>query len=162
MALIHSAVTRLQLQERQQRATAHGASDSFLDLIGGDLQVVMALQIQPPPGPGAEVAREAQGRVRRDGTLAAHDVVDANGRHADGFGQRRLAKPQRLDEVVEQDFSGMNRREFFRLQITEQTYRNAISCQRHQVTLSPDYLPALWICLSAVQLPLPLARRRRL
>lgn len=100
------------LRNGQQRATAHRPGDAVFCLVGGDLQVVMALQIQPPAGAGREVTRKPQGRVRRDGSLAAHNVVDADRRHADGPGQRGLAETQRLHEIMEQDFTGMNRRDF--------------------------------------------------
>src|ERR1017187_4582738 len=57
------------LRNGQQRATAHRPGDAVFCLVGGDLQVVMALQIQPPAGAGREVTRKPQGRVRRDGSL---------------------------------------------------------------------------------------------
>src|SRR5690606_20427657 len=47
-----------------------------------DLKVVLRLEVQPELGGGVEEARQAQGRVRRDGPLAEHDLAEALGRDA--------------------------------------------------------------------------------
>ena len=75
----------------------------------------MVLQIQPPTRPSAKIARQPQGGVRRDAALPAHDLADSDRRHGERPGQRILAEFQRLHEVVEQDFAGMNRLEFLGL-----------------------------------------------
>ncbi len=72
----------------------------------------MSLQIKPPTGARPEVTGKAQGGVRRDGALAAHNLAHAHGRDAEGAGQFALAQTQRFKEVVYQNFARMHRWEF--------------------------------------------------
>jgi hypothetical protein len=62
-------------------------SDLSLDLLSslvpGYLQVVMGPQVEPELRAGAEAAAQPEGGVGAHGALAAHDLVDARGHHAD-------------------------------------------------------------------------------
>ena len=75
----------------------------------GDSQIVQSLQIQPGLRVTAEVARKAHGRVRRDTTALAHDVVDARSGHVQCFRKRVRAQARRAEEVLTQHLTRMNR-----------------------------------------------------
>src|SRR5690606_34284197 len=51
-----------------------------------DVQIVARLEIEPELRLHPEIPAEAQGRVRGDGPLAEHDLVDPPRRHADRLG----------------------------------------------------------------------------
>jgi hypothetical protein len=59
----------------------------------------------------AEQAAEAHGGVGGDGAVACADFVDAALGHADGFRNFVASQSQRFDEVAQQDFAGMDRRQ---------------------------------------------------
>ena len=78
----------------------------------GFLQLVVRLQPQPEAFRRAEVAGEAERRICRDGPLLKHDLVDPAGRHVDVTRHATLAEPKRNQELLSQDFAGVNIRKF--------------------------------------------------
>src|SRR5208337_4720167 len=66
---------------------------------GGNPKVVAALQPDPELGGVAEVAAEAQRRVRRDSTLAADKVIDPRGRDVKLFRKPVGTEAQRLHKL---------------------------------------------------------------
>jgi hypothetical protein len=101
----------------------------------------MRLQVQPKLRRHLEIPPQPQGRVRRDGTLALHDLVDATRWHADVLRQPVLAQAHRLQEIL---FQNLARRDvsqqfaFHELSIILRT--NVTPCVikgkcRHQVIL---------------------------
>src|SRR5262245_13496300 len=74
-------------------------------LPSGDLRVVLGLQIEPKFGGRSKVDRESRGGVRSNATTAAHDVVDPSRRHVDRPRQPVLTHVQRLEELLQQDFT---------------------------------------------------------
>ena len=85
------------------------AGDSRLRCVAGQLKFVVRLQIQPPLGLGAEIAREPQGPVGGNGSLAADDLADAQRWNSEGLGERLLRESQRLQEILGEDFARMDR-----------------------------------------------------
>lgn len=69
------------------------------------------LQVEPELGRGAEVARQAQGRVRGDGAATEGNLVEAGAGHLDGVGQLVDAQTHRLQEFLAQDFARVDRRQ---------------------------------------------------
>src|SRR6266702_7705355 len=82
------------------------------DRILCDLQVVMGLQVHPELRLHAKKLPEAQCCIRRDRTLALHDLVDAPRRHADALGETVLADLHSLEEVLSKHYAGMHWIEF--------------------------------------------------
>ena len=74
-----------------------------------DLQVVPGLKIQPKPGRRAEVAREPESRIGRDTSVSVHDLVDPARRNAQVPRHPVLRELERLQELLEQDLSRVNR-----------------------------------------------------
>jgi hypothetical protein len=79
-----------------------------------DLQVVSRLQVQPEPLRGAEEARKTKCRVCRDGALSMDDLVDASRRNVDLVGKPILRQPQGTEELFQEHFPRMNRRQLLR------------------------------------------------
>lgn len=71
-------------------------------------KVVVQLQTQPETLRCPEVAREAQGRVGRDGALAEDDLVDPARRHLDIPRQPVLADSKRQEKLFKRDFPRMD------------------------------------------------------
>src|SRR5579872_5950537 len=71
-------------------------------------QVKACLQIQPESFRRSEEARQAQGRVGRDGTLSPYDLVDPAGRDANVLSQPILADAERTQELFEQYLARMD------------------------------------------------------
>lgn len=69
------------------------------DLLPYLFQIIVRLRTDPQLFRHAEGARQAQGRVGRDGALAEHDLVDSAQRDADGARQRVLADVQRVEKL---------------------------------------------------------------
>ena len=138
----------------QQRAAFDGAGNALLDFIRGFFQIVVALQIEPPAGARAKVAGEPQRGVGRDGPLAAHDVADAYGCDADGFGERILAEAERHHEIVLQNFARMDRREFLGLHKANACISGYLTIRGfpcNAETQRPQRLPPLCVlCTSAL------------
>ena len=85
-----------------------------VEAIALDLEVVARLHIEPEPFGRAEVASQAEGGIRADGTGAVYDLVDATRGDADVLGQAVLREAERLEKVVREDFARMNRSKFTR------------------------------------------------
>jgi hypothetical protein len=62
-------------------------SDPDFEVIAGELQIVMRLQVEPPFGPCPEIPGEPQGGVGADGSLAADDFANPERRHSQGFSE---------------------------------------------------------------------------
>src|SRR5919107_5715904 len=75
-----------------------------------DLEVVMALEVEPELGGGSEVPGEPQSRICTYRPLAAHDAVHAGGIHADILGQLIRRYLKRLKELKLQDPARVHRR----------------------------------------------------
>src|SRR5215211_5678746 len=75
-----------------------------------DLEVVMALEVEPELGRGSEVPGEPQSRVCTYRPLAAHNVVHAGGIHDDILGQPVRRYLKRLKELELQDPARVHRR----------------------------------------------------
>lgn len=76
-------------------------------LLGG-LLVIVGLEVQPDLGGPAEVAFEPQGAIDRERPLALHDFIDAPGRDADVFSHPVFRKTEGDQEVLAENFAGMN------------------------------------------------------
>lgn len=79
----------------------------------GDFKVVLGLQVHPGLWRHAEQAAKAHGGVGGDGAISGADFVDAALGDADGFCDLVAGQPHRFDEVVQQDFAGVDGREGF-------------------------------------------------
>lgn len=70
--------------------------DAFFDFLAvcvlGDFEVVLRLQAHPDAGTGAEVSGQSHGGVGGDRSFFAHDLADAQRRHADVVGDAVLAE----------------------------------------------------------------------
>ena len=73
---------------------------------------MVELQTGPKAVVQAEVARQAQPRVHRDGTLARDDLADAHLWHAYVLGQSIGRYAHGQQELLRQDFAGMGVRYF--------------------------------------------------
>lgn len=71
-------------------------SDPDFEVIAGEFQVVMRLQIQPPLGLCSEIPGELQGGVGADGSLAADDLANPERRHSPGFREGVLSSSWRM------------------------------------------------------------------
>ena len=85
----------------KQRARRDGPNQASFDSVGRNFQIVKTLEIQPPTGARAKVARESERCVHGDRSLAPHNLADANGRDANRFRQRGLIQSQGLHKVVQ-------------------------------------------------------------
>src|SRR5947207_12246493 len=72
-----------------------------------DLEVVASLKVEPEPLGGAEVLRQPQRCVRRNGPVAVNDLVDSPSGNADVLGDPVLADSHRLEELLEEDLTGV-------------------------------------------------------
>lgn len=70
-----------------------------------DGKVIGRLKVHPECRTGAEEAREAGCRIRRDAAPLVHDVCDAGGRYAKGHCQSMGGDAKRLEELFVQDFA---------------------------------------------------------
>jgi hypothetical protein len=70
----------------------------------------MGLEIQPALGVGAEEAGQTQGCFGCNSPFAGADLINAALRNADGLGQPVTSYIERLQKVLQQDFTGMYRR----------------------------------------------------
>lgn len=73
----------------------------------GRLKVVFGLEVHPALGVGAEEACEAQRGVGGDGPFSCADFIDAALGYTDGLCQPVAGDPHRLEEVLDQDFTGV-------------------------------------------------------
>ena len=76
------------------------------------IELIRGLQVQPKLRCCAEVAGKARSCIGCDSSLAVHDLIDAPGRHADCHRHLILGNPKPFNKVFQQDFSGMNWRNF--------------------------------------------------
>ena len=67
------------------------------------------LQAEPEVWRGAEEAREPERGVGGDRALAADDLCDAVGRHADRLGERIGAEPERREKILRENRAGVDR-----------------------------------------------------
>jgi len=86
----------------------HFSIDTIAKLTLSDFQVVTDLHAEPDSCAGAEIASQAHGGIHRDCALAVDDLADANGSDANIMRQAILSQTERLHEVLEQDFTGMD------------------------------------------------------
>ncbi len=73
-----------------------------------EAQVVVALEVLPELRAGAEVDAEPDGRVRRDGALAADDAVHAGRGNVQVEREAVLADAHRVEELLLEDFPRVN------------------------------------------------------
>jgi len=85
------------------------AVDLGLMLAGGGAQIVGALQVHPELRIDAEIAAEAQGGIGGEGALAGDDLGDTVRRHAQGHRELVRVDLEGFEELLEEDFAGMNR-----------------------------------------------------
>ncbi len=71
-------------------------------------EFVVVLKAHPKLLGGAKIASPAYGRIRRDGPLAEHDLVDTARGNVDIPGESVLADPERNQELFQQDLAGMD------------------------------------------------------
>ena len=74
----------------------------------GDLLVVMVLEVEPNLCGPAEVAFETQGGIDRDGAFAFDDLVDAAWWNSDVFGETVFRESERDEEILAQNFAGVD------------------------------------------------------
>ena len=79
-----------------------------IELLLCEAQVVVALEVLPELRARPEVDAETDGGVRRDGALAADDAIHAGRRDVQVERQAVLADPHRVEELLLEDFPGMN------------------------------------------------------
>lgn len=70
-------------------------------------KIVMRLEIHPELCFHLEEAAESQGRIGRDPSLTMDNLIDAARRNANGLSQAVLTYLHRLQEILQQDFTGM-------------------------------------------------------
>ena len=73
------------------------------------LEVKPRLQVEPESVGRAEIARKSQRGIGRDGARTMDDLVDPARRYRHVVGESVLRKRQRLQEIGEEHFSGMDR-----------------------------------------------------
>ena len=73
-----------------------------------DREFVAVLEAHPAPRIGAEIARQPQRGLRRDPAPPAHDLADPSRSHPDRARKRGGGEPERLHEVVLEDFAGVD------------------------------------------------------
>lgn len=77
--------------------------------VAGGLQLPALLEVQPEFGGGGEGCGEAQGGVAGDAAPPGRDGADAVGRHADVAREAAGAEAEGQEEVLAQDFAGVDR-----------------------------------------------------
>jgi hypothetical protein len=82
----------------------------ILQPVSGNLKVVMRLEVEPALGVSPEELRQPQGSIRRDGSLSGNNFPNSSLRNTDGFCQPVLSDPEGLQEILDQNLSGVNRR----------------------------------------------------
>ncbi len=63
------------------------SSDPDFEVVAGDFQIAIRLQVEPPFGPGPEIPGEPQGSIGADGSLAVDDLADPERRHSQGVSE---------------------------------------------------------------------------
>lgn len=91
-----------------RRAGTDSRQDCFVSIFG-ELPVVVRLKVEPDLCGPCEVAGKADGGVRGEGAAAFHDFVDAARRNADVLCQAVFGKSQWDEEILAEDFTGVNR-----------------------------------------------------
>src|ERR1019366_524487 len=92
----------------------HGAFDFLLLCLPGHPELVVYLQLQPEFGGGAEVTRQAKGRIGRDAAPSAHDLVEPGGIDGKRLGKLVGAQLQGHQHLLPDDLSRMDGRKKFR------------------------------------------------
>ncbi len=90
----------------------HLALDLVFQVILRDFQIIPGLQVEPELGGGAESTRQAQGGIGCDTAPALNDGIDAVWGNPQGTRQGVLADAQRLEELFQQNLTGMDGRNF--------------------------------------------------
>lgn len=85
---------------------------SVAETIPFQVKVVGGLEIQPEPVGGPKEPRQAERGVGGDGTLRQDDLVHPPWRDVEILREAVLGQPERLEEVLEEDLSGMDGRQF--------------------------------------------------
>src|SRR5450631_2355237 len=70
----------------------------------------MSLQVDPKLWRSAKVAGEPERSIGGDGAATKHDIVDTRARYFDDLRQGVNADLHGLQEIIPQNFTGMNRR----------------------------------------------------
>src|SRR5689334_13743179 len=78
-------------------------------MVLGRLGIEPCLSAQPIAFRQSEESAQAEVGVGGDSTLACHDIPNALSRYADFFRQPVLRDAQRLEELLQEDFAGVNR-----------------------------------------------------
>src|ERR1043166_8771798 len=89
----------------------HIPLDPLAQPVALDIEVIRRLQFQPEPVRGAEETRQTERGIGSHRPRAVHDLVDPAGRDLQALGQSVLRKLQGLEELLEQNLAGMNRRQ---------------------------------------------------
>ena len=85
-----------------------GFVDFMLAPVADQSQIVINLEANPKLCGCAEIPRQAQRGVRRNGALLMNDFIDPAGRNSESAGQRILRQSERLHELLQEDFTRMN------------------------------------------------------
>ncbi|MGB7160952.1 MAG: hypothetical protein WBD40_23020 [Tepidisphaeraceae bacterium] len=88
------------------------AFESVADAVFLDFKIVFRLQIQPESLGRPEMPREPQARVGGHGAPRLHDLVHTARSNAQILREAILRNPERAQEFLEEDLTGMNRRKF--------------------------------------------------
>jgi hypothetical protein len=75
-----------------------------------DLQIIVGLQIDPALRVGSEKPRKPESRVGGKGSFSCNDFAYAPLGDANGFGKSILSYSEWFQEILKQNFSGMDRR----------------------------------------------------
>ncbi len=75
---------------------------------------MVGLEVEPEPCRCSKEARKPQRRIRTDGALALHDLVDPARGRIDALGKPVLAHAHRLEELLSQNLSWMDGRKTLR------------------------------------------------
>jgi hypothetical protein len=93
----------VQRRHRRWRQDFHLLLDPLRELVLCHFQIIPSLQAHPDCGARAKVACQPERRIRCNGPLAMHNLMDAQRRHADILGQAILAEsvaPQLTVECI--------------------------------------------------------------
>jgi hypothetical protein len=84
----------------------------------GDIQTRVHLEAQLELRRHAEIAAQAQRRIRRDAAFAQDNLIDAARRHANVQRQAILAQVHGLEKLFQQHFARVHRLEVFLAYVT--------------------------------------------
>jgi hypothetical protein len=76
-----------------------------------DVEIMARLEVDPELRRCPKISSEPHRRIDRDAPATEHDIIDARTRRLDRIGKLIDADPHRRQELVTQDFTGMDRRQ---------------------------------------------------